>query len=132
MKRLIGILALGSLIGAAFAQSPFTIVSPRNYNPDTNSPLVREQVTIKFPKNSLKGGTGYIGIFMGSTRGDKVEGEKFIEATVPPIVGDYYVYTLDTKARGIADGMYTIRAVLYVDFTDRPRSTKRFRFSPSR
>jgi hypothetical protein len=120
MKRLLGILAFGTMVAAAFGQAPFTIVSPRNYNPDTNAPLSRERVVLKFPKNSVPSG-GYIGVFMGSTRGDKVESEKFIEATVPPIEGNYYVYTLDTKARQIADGMYTIRAVLYVDYSDRPR-----------
>src|SRR5438105_2316276 len=60
MKRLFGTLALSAVIGAAFAQAPFTVVSPRNYNPDTNSPLSREKVVIKFPKNSIPS-SGYVG-----------------------------------------------------------------------
>lgn len=120
MKRLLGALICGAMIGAAYAQAPFTVVSPRNYNPDTNQPLSRENLVLKFPKKSIPTG-GYIGVFMGATRGDKVESEKFVEATVPTLKGDYYYYTLDTKARQIPDGMYTIRAVLYVDYSDRPR-----------
>jgi len=120
MKRLLGALALTAVIGAAFAQAPFTVVSPRNYNPDTNGPLSREKITVKFPKGSIPS-NGYVGIYLGATRGDKVENEKFIEATTLPLVNGSYVYTLDTKARQIADGMYTLRAILYVDYSDRPR-----------
>lgn len=120
MNRFLGALAVFALIGAAFAQAPFTIVSPRNYNPDTNLPLSREKVVLKFPKGSMPKDS-YIGIYMGATRGDRVENEQFMEATTPDLQGSYYVYTLDTKARQIPDGMYTIRAVLYVDYTDRPR-----------
>lgn len=120
MKRWFGVLLAAAVASAAMAQAPFTIVSPRNYNPDTKSPVVREKVVLRFPKGSVPSG-GYIGIFMGKTRGDRVLDEKFIEATVPVPNGRFLEYTLDTKGRNLPDDLYTIRAVLYVDFSDRPR-----------
>jgi hypothetical protein len=109
-----------AVVGVASAQAPFTVVSPRNYNADTNSPVVREKIVLKFPKNSVPS-SGYVGIFMGKTRGEQILDEKFIEATTLQQEGNYLVYRLDTKAKGIADDLYTIRAVLYVDYADRPR-----------
>lgn len=120
MKRSIGTAVVLGIASALMAQAPFTIVSPRNYNPDTNSPMSRENVVIKFPKASIVPNS-YVGIFLGKTRGDQVIEEKFMEAVVPSIEGDYAVYRLNTKGRKLADDMYTLRAVLYVDYSDRPR-----------
>lgn len=120
MKRSIATTVVLGIASALMAQAPFTIVSPRNYNPDTNAPMSRENVVIKFPKASIMPNS-YVGIFLGKTRGDQVIEEKFVEAVVPSIEGDYAVYRLNTKGRKLADDMYTLRAVLYVDYSDRPR-----------
>lgn len=109
MKRWISTLLAIGVVGIAAAQAPFTIVRP------SDGAKVREKVRILIPKNSVPRG-GYIGMFIDG---------KFIEATVPNMVGRYYEYTLDTKGRGIADGKHTIEAVLYMDYNNEPRIVDR-------
>jgi len=113
MKRWIGSLALACVAGAAIAQAPFTIARP------ADNSRVREKVKVLIPKGSIPPG-GYVGIFLNG---------KFIEATVPPIVGKYYEYTLDTKGRGISDTEpgkpIKLEAVLYVDYKEQPRIVDR-------
>jgi hypothetical protein len=109
MKRCFAALAFTCAMGIAFAQAPFTIVRP------LDGARVREKVVVRIPKNSIPSG-GYIGIFLNG---------KFVEATIPPLNGAFYEYTLDTKGRGIADGPLNIEAVLYVDFNERPRIVDR-------
>jgi len=98
-----------SVIGAALAQAPFTIVRP------ADGAKVREKVHVMIPKNSIPQG-GYIGIFLNG---------KFIEAVTPPLSGKFYDYVLDTKGRGIADGKVNLEAVLYVDYNENPRIVDR-------
>ncbi len=126
MKRWIGSLALACVAGASIAQAPFTIVAraaiaqaPFTIARPADNSRVREKVKILIPKGSIPPG-GYIGIFLDG---------KFIEATVPPIVGRYYEYTLDTKGRGIGDTEpgkpIKLEAVLYVDYKEQPRIVDR-------
>lgn len=103
--RWVGTLFLACLAGAAMAQAPFTIVRP------VDGSKVREKVKIEVPRNSVPPG-GYMGLFLNG---------KFIEAVVPTPVGKFYDYTLDTKARGLADGKSKIELVLYVDYNDQPK-----------
>lgn len=109
MKRLIfsTVLALAAL--SAFAQGTFTIRKP------TDGSTVREVVNVLIPKNSIPA-SGYVGFWVNG---------KFLEAAVPDVVGNDYVYKLDTKGRQIPDGKLTIEAVLYVDFNDAPKVMNR-------
>jgi len=109
MKRPLVTLVFMTIVGAALAQAPFTIVRP------ADGAKVREKVHVLIPKNSIPTG-GYIGIFLNG---------KFIEAITPPLSGKYYDYTLDTKGRDIADGKVNLEVVLYVDYSDNPRIVDR-------
>jgi hypothetical protein len=109
MKRSFVTLIFLAVVGAAFAQAPFTIVRP------ADGAKVREKVHVLIPKNSIPQG-GYLGVFMNG---------KFIEAVTPPLSGKYYDYVLDTKGRGIADGKINLEMVLYVDYNDNPRIVDR-------
>jgi hypothetical protein len=113
MKRWIGSLALALVAGTALAQAPFTIVRP------ADGAHVRETVHILIPKGSIPE-NGYIGIFLDG---------KFIEAVRPPVVGKYFQYNLDTKARGIADSEpgkpYKLETVLFTEYNDQPRIVDR-------
>ncbi len=109
MKRSFVALVFMAVVGAAYAQAPFTIVRP------ADGSKVREKVNVLIPKNSIPQG-GYIGVFLNG---------KFIEAVVPPMTGQYYTYTLDTKGRGIADGKVNLELVLYVDYAENPRIVDR-------
>lgn len=112
MKRWITSLAVASLSAVIMAQAPFTIVRP------ADGSKVREKVRILIPKNSLPPG-GYVGVFLDN---------KLVEATVPPVEGNYRVYTLDTKGRGIADTTGTplkLELVLYTDYNDQARIVDR-------
>lgn len=113
MKRCIGTLALALAATAAFAQASFTIVRP------ADNSKVREKVRFLIPKESIPS-RGYVGVYLG---------DKFLEATVPPVEGKYYVYTLDTKGRGIADTApgqpIKFELVLFVDYNDGPRIVDR-------
>lgn len=105
MKRATTALFLASLVGAAYAQTAFTILRP------VNESKVREAIRLVFPKDSIPEG-GYIGVFVN---------DKFIEATVPKVEGENRVYVLDSKKAGLPDGPAKITAKLYVDFSERPR-----------
>ncbi len=109
MNRMIGAVIGLLLAGSVMAQSSFTIVRP------ADGSKVREKIRVMIPKNSIDQGS-YVGVFLGG---------KFIEAVVPPIVGNYRVYTLDTKARKIADGELKLELVKYVDYQDQPRIVDR-------
>lgn len=109
MKRSFVALVFMAVVGAAYAQAPFTIVRP------ADGSKVREKVHVMIPKNSIPQG-GYIGVFLNG---------KFIEAVTPQLVGKYYDYVLDTKGRGIADGKVNLEIVLYVDYAENPRIVDR-------
>ena len=111
MKRFIATICFGVTAALAFCQAPFTIVRP------ADGSRVREVVHVLIPKESVPPG-GYIGIY--------AEG-KFIEATILPTdhSGKFYVYSLDTQARKLADGPLTIEAVLFENFEDTPRIINR-------
>jgi hypothetical protein len=96
MRLLTTALATLFVVGA-FAQGTFTIRRP------ADGSKVREVVKVRIPKNSIPEG-GYIGVLVNG---------KFLEAVVPDVEGSDYVYSLDTKARKIADGPMTIETVLY-------------------
>ncbi|QYK52300.1 MAG: hypothetical protein KF824_08520 [Fimbriimonadaceae bacterium] len=98
MKRLMAAALATVLVAGAFAQGTFTIRRP------ADGSKVREVVNVRIPKNSIPEG-GYLGILVNG---------KFLEAVVPDVEGDDYVYKLDTKKRRLADGPLTIEAVLYL------------------
>jgi hypothetical protein len=108
MKRWISSLMLAGLATFVMAQAPFTIVRP------ADGSKVREKVRVLIPKNSIPA-SGYIGVFLDG---------KLIEATRPALDGKYYVYTLDTKGRGLADSNgkpSKLELVLYNDQNDQAR-----------
>lgn len=108
--RIWSLTVIGCLaVSAAWAQGTFTIRSPKS------GAVVREVVKVHIPRNSVPT-NGYIGFFVN---------DKFVEATVPPVSGQDYVYTLDTKAAQIPDGKLTIEAVLYVDYQESPKIVNR-------
>lgn len=109
MNRCMAAIACVLAAGSVLAQAPFTIVRP------ADGAKVREKVRVLIPKNSIPSG-GYIGVFLNG---------KFLEATVPTLEGKFYVYTLDTKGRGISDGKLNIETVLYVDYNEKPRIVDR-------
>jgi hypothetical protein len=109
MSRLIAALVLVAMVVTAFGQGTFTIRRP------IDGATVREDVNVLIPKNSIPEG-GYLGIFLN---------DQFIEAVIPEVVDENYVYTLDTKERDLPDGEHKIEVVLYVDFGDQPRVVDR-------
>lgn len=111
MKRSFVTLVFMAVVGAAFAQAPFTIVRP------ADGSKVREKVNVLIPKGSVQPG-GYIGIFLNG---------KFIEAreAVAPASAKYFTYVLDTKGRGIPDGRVNLEIVHYVDYSENPRIVDR-------
>lgn len=99
------------------AQSSFTIVRP------ADGSKVREKVRVLIPKNSVDSNS-YIGVFLNG---------KFVQATMPPVEGNYRVYTLDTKSpigsvpefrNGIPDGEMKLELVKY-EGGDAPRIVDR-------
>lgn len=84
------------------AQS-FTIRRP------ADGSTVRETVNILIPAGSIPA-QSYIGVLVNG---------KFLEAAMPVLDGDNYVYKLDTKARRIPDGDTDIEVVLYNNYSDR-------------
>jgi hypothetical protein len=111
MKHLISVMAAAAIFGSAAAQTGFTIRRP------ADGAKVRETVVMRFPGASIPE-DGYLGIYING---------KFIEAVKPEMVGDEYIYRLDTKARKLDDGEHEIEAVLFVDFGERPRIVNRSR-----
>jgi hypothetical protein len=113
MKRLVGSFLLTGTAICAFSQAPFTIVRP------SEGARVRENVKIDIPAKSIPPG-GYVGVFLN---------DKLIEAVVPPLVGKYYEYTLNTKARHIPDTQPgqtdKLELVLYVDYDEKARVVDR-------
>lgn len=109
MTRLTATIIGLALAGLTLAQGTFTIRQP------VEGQTVRETVAIRIPRNSVPDG-GYVGILVNG---------KFIEAALPLVEGRDYVYRLDTKARGIADGRLKLEAVLYVDYNEKPRVVNR-------
>jgi len=113
MKRWIGSLVLSGLASAVMAQAPFTIVRP------ADGSRVREKIHVLIPKGSIPSG-GYVGVFLNG---------HLIEAVVPPLVGKYYEYVLDTKGRGIADTLPgktdKLELVLYADSDEKSRIVDR-------
>lgn len=97
MKRLAAVALATVMVAGALAQGTFTIRRP------VDGSKVRETVKVRIPKNSIPEG-GYIGVLVNG---------KFLEAVVPGVEGDDYVYNLDTKARKLPDGPLTIETVLY-------------------
>lgn len=97
MKRLLTTALAALFVAGAFGQGTFTIRRP------ADGSKVREVVKVRIPKNSIPEG-GYIGVLVNG---------KFLEAVVPDVEGNDYVYNLDTKARKIADGPMSIETVLY-------------------
>lgn len=108
MKRLAGTLLALTMCAVLSAQT-FTIRRP------ANGAKVRETVAIRIPNKSIPD-RGYIGVYVN---------DKFLEAVLPPVEGDDYVYRLDTKARGLADGPTKIELVLFQDQADKPRIINR-------
>ncbi|MBS1724066.1 MAG: hypothetical protein JSS66_14065 [Armatimonadetes bacterium] len=110
MNRII-VLALAALVTttAAMAQGTFTIRRP------VDGSTVREVASIRIPKNSIPDG-GYIGVYVNG---------QFVEATLPDIDGDDYVYKLDTQARKLEDGPAKIEVVLFVDANGKPQVVNR-------
>lgn len=100
MKRLLTLALAATLVTSAFAQTSFTIRRP------VDGSKVRETVAIRIPKLSLGEGD-YIGLYID---------DKFIEAAMPSLEGDDFVYKLDTKARRLSDGPHKIELVLFRDF----------------
>ncbi|MDI9635105.1 hypothetical protein QM565_04790 [Geitlerinema splendidum] len=98
MKKLICVAMATVMVAGALAQGTFTIRRP------ADGARVRETVQVRIPKNSIPEG-GYIGVVVNG---------KFLEAVLPDVEGDDYVYRLDTKKRQIADGKMTIETVLYM------------------
>ncbi|MCU0315619.1 MAG: hypothetical protein MUC92_03400 [Fimbriimonadaceae bacterium] len=103
MKRFVGVALALVLAGMVMAQQNFTIRRP------AEGSTVREVVKVRFPKDSVPEGW-YVGI--------RVNG-KFLEAVLPEVEGNDYVYNLDTKARNLQDGPLSIEAILYADPGDR-------------
>ncbi len=98
MKRLIAVAMATVIVASTFAQGTFTIRRP------ADGSRVRETVAVRIPKNSIPQG-GYVGIVVNG---------KFLEAVLPDVQGDDYVYQLNTVARKIPDGPATIEVVLYM------------------
>lgn len=98
MNRLFAVAMATVVVASTFAQGTFTIRRP------ADGARVRETVAVRIPKNSIPQG-GYIGIVVNG---------KFLEAVMPDVQGDDYVYNLDTVARKIPDGQTTIEVVLYM------------------
>ncbi len=109
MKRIL-VLALAAMVTAcSWAQGTFTIRRP------VDGSTVRETVKVRIPKNSIPDG-GYIGIYVNG---------KFLEATLPEIEGDDYVYNLDTQARKLDDGPTKIECVLFADVNGKAQVVNR-------
>lgn len=98
-----------TICASAMAQGTFTIRRP------VDGSKVKEVIKVRIPKNSIPDG-GYVGIYLDG---------KFLEAVMPDVDGEDYVYQLDSQAKDIADGEHTIEAVLFVDFSQRPRIVNR-------
>jgi len=109
MNRII-VLALATLVTTcAFAQGTFTIRRP------LDGASVRETVSVRIPKNSIPDG-GYIGVYVNG---------QFLEAALPQIEGEDYVYKLNTQARKLADGPAKIEVALFVDVNGKPQITNK-------
>src|SRR5690242_1926742 len=115
MKRII-VLALAALVTTcAWAQGTFTIRRP------VEGSTVREVVKVRIPKNSIPDG-GYIGVFVNG---------KFVEAALPDIEGEDYVYKFKSQAKDAngqalyEDGPAKIEVVLYVDVNGKPQVVNR-------
>lgn len=113
MKKVLGVLVAVALVGSALAQGTFTIRQP------VDGATVRETVRILVPRNSIPEG-GYLGVVVNG---------RFLEAVIPPVEGENYVYRLDTRARGLDDGETTIELILYVDFAQQARIVDRSRIT---
>lgn len=103
MNRVTTSIAALMLVAAGYSQAGFTIRRP------ADGSVVRETVEFRIPRSSIPE-TGFVGISLNG---------RFVEA-VAPIDGvnanaTDFIYRLDTKAKGIADGPLKIEAVLYVD-----------------
>lgn len=109
MKKFLIAAAFFALAGMTVAQGTFTIRRP------VDGSTVRETVKVRIPKNSIPEG-GYIGVYVNG---------KFLEATLPDVEGNDYVYNLDTKKRNLPDGEHTVEVVLFVDFSEKPRIVNR-------
>lgn len=104
MNRII-VLALAICASTAVWAQNFTIRRP------LDGATVRETVPIRIPKKGIQDGS-YIGIYVN---------DQFLEAILPPVVGEDYVYSLNTQARKLADGPAKIEAVLFVDNNGKPQ-----------
>ena len=102
------------MAGSVLAQGTFTSRRP------VDGATVREDVAVRIPRGSIPTDgdnvIGYIGVYING---------KFIEAVLPPIEGDDYVYRLKSKERGIPDGDLEIEVVLFMDFADRAEIVER-------
>lgn len=116
MKRIVVLALAAFLTVGALAQGTFTIRKP------LDNSIVREVVSLRIPKNSVPDG-GYIGIYVQ---------DKFLEATLPDIEGDDYVYKWNTQAKSTdtgqpmwADGKVKVECVLFVDQNGKPKVVNR-------
>jgi len=109
MKRIIVLAIAVSVATCTWAQGTFTIRRP------LDGSTVRETVNIRIPKNSIKDGA-YIGVYVNG---------QFLEAALPSIDGEDYVYKLDTQQRKIADGPAKIEIALFVDNNGKPTVVNR-------
>jgi len=105
MKRIISSLFVAGLALGAWAQGTFTIRRPEN------GANVRETVKVRIPRSSIPTG-GYVGIWIN---------DKFVEAIAPQDKDDVedgmFIYSLNTKERGLSDGKLKIEAGLYTPFS---------------
>lgn len=107
MRRLAIFAAMLGLAASALAQG-FSIVRPKDGS------VVREVVQVRIPKGAVPEGH-YVGFWING---------KFLEAVgldAGDLVGNDYVYKLDTKGRKFPDGKLSITAKLYADFEGGPK-----------
>lgn len=105
MRRIIVIALAATMAATSWAQAAFTIRRP------VDGSTVRESVGFRVPKNSVPDAS-YLGV--------KVNG-KFVEAVVPTLDGNDYVYWLDSQAHKLADGPMQVELSLYQDVNGSPR-----------
>lgn len=96
--RLFTLACAAALVGTCWAQS-FTIRTPKS------GETIRETYDLRIPSRGIPE-NAYISIFVNG---------RFVEATRPPMVGNDFVYKLNTVDLKLPDGPATIEAVLYVD-----------------
>jgi len=105
MRRILIIALAASFAATTWAQAAFTIRRP------VDGSTVRESVGFRVPKNSMPD-SSYLGV--------KVNG-KFVEAVIPTLDGNDFVYWLDSQAHKLADGPMAVELSLYQDVNGSPK-----------